>query len=211
MQACSALPHIQLRITNADQGGMTINSDFVTFRNIKLDVTKPRWGVLAPPCCSSRLLDSVPMVPLHHDANMRRWMWLHPAGALELLAPVCCCCTATIPCNHPWISVMTPPAGRARRRPRAPTATTACGPPPAATCSSRSEALVQVSLLHRCSNRCIKFVTLHDSCSVHVVVTASTAASPGPPRVVCDLTPVSVPTSASACMPSVPDGLQIQV
>lgn len=36
----------QMRILNADQGAEAINSDFITFQNVVLDVTKPRWGRL---------------------------------------------------------------------------------------------------------------------------------------------------------------------
>ena len=41
--------HPQMRILNADQGAEAINSDFITFRNVVLDVTAPRCS-----CAQSR-------------------------------------------------------------------------------------------------------------------------------------------------------------
>lgn len=37
---------IQVRIVDADNGAETINSDFVTMRNISLSFTAPRWAAL---------------------------------------------------------------------------------------------------------------------------------------------------------------------
>ena len=37
---------IQVRIVDADNGAETINSDFVTMRNISLSFTVPRWAAL---------------------------------------------------------------------------------------------------------------------------------------------------------------------